>query len=155
MNKKSIAFQLGEFKFNNRFYSLIGWKINQEPFELHEYFDWKLDYVDTVNWTNTTFWGYIRFEKLETLSDKLDFIRGNISRAAKRKDDNTLYFGWANSYDIRDFVASSLSDIITQKFPQETFYIKKSETIGTCPGTPFAELITSQNVIDYILSENP
>ena len=170
-----IAYRLGKLDFPC-FYDCVLWKINKEPFELIHFFDWSLGFGTPLHkvgdkletdWNAFTLFGRVKFEKIETISQKLAYIRGRLSSYSVTIDATSIHVGYANSYDTRDFFAICLGDVIMDRFALEPvklgeigrsitlncpkYCIQKSEIVGTTPGTPSVELKGDPEVISYIV----
>lgn len=98
--------------------------------------------------------------KDESISQKLTYIRGVLKELPIDIESNKISISWANSYDLRDLFASSLYDVLTDKYYNNTifeknksrpkFTIEKREFLGWYPGVPRVELVADEEVIDYI-----
>lgn len=170
-----IAYRLGKLDFPH-FYDQVVWRVNQEPFELLRFFDWFLssgtpchqvgDEWETA-WDSFCLRGCVKFEEIKTISQKLAYIRGRLSSYSVSISPTTITVGYANSYKTCDFFASCLTDVIMDRFvlgaakdgePYRCFAanppkysVRKSETLGTIPGTPSVQLAADPEVISYIV----
>lgn len=166
---EEIAFKLGVFDFP-RFYSQVLWQLNKEPFELFNYFKWSFptffgtsckisDDMKTyfTDWENLQIGGTIKFDLINSTKLKLAYIRGNIKSGNCTVSEQGLYFVFANSYDIRDFLAEFIEEVLTEKFGKLEFSLELGQTNGTCPGTPHIKLKARKEIIDYLVdaAQNP
>lgn len=147
-----IAYALGKMDFP-RFYDYALWKPNIEEFEYVYFYNWfnpRQCSPDGQNWV----WfmeGELREEMFKTLEQKLSYIRGRLAAYSVTITDTSIYVGYANSYGSRDRVEKFLNEILKDKFGgNKTWTIKKGETPGTIPGTPFINLIADSEIIKYI-----
>lgn len=172
-----IAFEIGRWNFPS-FYSCIRWKINRESCKYYYFFDWSLgwglpckDLEGTgkyiTDWENIELWGTLKTEKFKKISHKLSFVKGSLQSYAGHINKDRIVFAYANSYDLRDFIAKCLEDVIKDEFLLEKdqgkfgerafnrncpeYKIVKDEIIGTMPGTPKTELIADKKILDYFI----
>ncbi|MEK6878447.1 MAG: hypothetical protein AABY22_02505 [Nanoarchaeota archaeon] len=173
---EETAYKLGKLDFPC-FYSQVLWKMNREPFELANFFEWNMgmgwpckksdkgEYI--TDWENIYLHGSLKINEFKEIKHKLAYIRGRLNSYSVNIQNNTIKITYANSYNLRDFLTKCLEDVIMDKFvllPEENgvrkfsdkipkYTITKSEIIGTIPGTPSVELIADKEIIDYIIEK--
>ena len=163
-----IAYRLGKFDFPS-FYGSVRLDIGQ-PVDLYNFFEWTKDSqgVSYGNLKTNT------FNKED--SHKLNYVRGRLSSYSVSVTNTTIHIHYANSYDLRDFMARCINDVCINKFVLDPptidpksgckrrvfknskdcpkFEVWNKERVGTMPGTPYIEVIADKIVIDYITGRN-
>lgn len=171
-----IAYKLGEYKFKT-FYNQVMWKVNKEPFELYHFFNWSLNCLGMpvimiekgyrIDWENINAYGTLNTSLFKGVSHELNYIRGWLKSHPPYVRDNIVTINYANSYDLRDFMAQCLLDVITDKFllmpriegecgrnfvrDRPKFNVNKTEIMGCVPGCPSIELVANDTIIQYLL----
>lgn len=172
-----IAYKLGALDFPH-FYQSVRWKLNKEPFELCHFFEWSFpsgtpckkvgdDYV--TDWDSFALHGDVKLDLIKDISHKLAYIRGRLSSYSVQITSTSIYVGYANSHNLRDFLAQCFHDVLFDRFtlaPQKEgelgrsfvheapcYIIVMDETLGTIPCTPHVTLTSTEEVICYIVGD--
>lgn len=169
---EEIAFKLGKLDFPC-FYQLVQWKVNKEPFPLAYFFRWSvpggiggwpLVYNEAkehvTDWQNLTASGSLRTELIDSPALKLAYIRGRLDSYSVSIFSGSIRVGYANSYNLRDFLAQCFQDVLAEKFwygknmiESPKWTVSLGEDLGSIPGTPWVLLEGDLEVIEYIVGK--
>jgi hypothetical protein len=166
---EEIAFKLGRLSdedFPSLFYDSPTWYINDEDFLLYNFFKWSHPHQtgrakigktisletppEDIEW-RFCLSGSLDESKFETIEQKLAYLRGRLTNYSVKKEPNSIYVCYANSYGSRDRFAKWTKDVIYDKFSfTQSVKVTTGETTLSCPGTPWVELEAHEDVVKYI-----